>query len=177
MQAFMVNVVLPTNSTAAAALLQQRLDIDYDTYIVVVPLGGSDVIYTRLSAQVYLQRCTRVFANECTHALPDTHTSKHMHSQTLASTLRTLEITPVSSIIASDFFAWIGVLVYGCECTPFAGATLSGSVNSSSNYCMTCLLISQALALPLRSYMPQQPSPWSRTHEPHTTFVRECYIL
>jgi len=29
MQAFMFNVELPTNSTAAAAALQQRLDINY----------------------------------------------------------------------------------------------------------------------------------------------------
>jgi hypothetical protein len=50
MQAFMFNVQLPTNSTAVAAALQQRLDVDYDTYIVVVTLG--DIVYTRLSAQV-----------------------------------------------------------------------------------------------------------------------------
>jgi hypothetical protein len=49
MQAFMFNVQLPTNCTAVAAALQQRLDVDYDTYIVVVPLG--DIVYTRLSAQ------------------------------------------------------------------------------------------------------------------------------
>lgn len=85
MQGFMVNVVLPTNSSAAAALLQQRLDIDYDTYIVVVPLGGSDVIYTRLSAQVYLQRCKCTCICECrhthsqTHALADTRTPRRLH--------------------------------------------------------------------------------------------------
>jgi len=54
MQAFMFNVQLPTNSTAVAAALQQRLDVDYDTYIVVLPLGS--LIYARLSAQVYLER-------------------------------------------------------------------------------------------------------------------------
>jgi len=55
-QAFMINVQLPTNSTTVAMQLQERLKIDYDTYIVVANM--SSLVYTRLSAQVLHLPCS-----------------------------------------------------------------------------------------------------------------------
>eukprot|EP00959_Pyramimonas_sp_CCMP1952_P397726 8333827-Pyramimonas_sp.AAC.2 len=57
MQAFMVNVQLPTRKWDEAVALQETLDLEYDTYIVVTKvLGDEELIYTRLSCQVYLQK-------------------------------------------------------------------------------------------------------------------------
>ena len=54
MQAFMVNVELPTNSTSDATALQVALDKTHSMYIVVAEIDG--IIYTRLSSQVYLEK-------------------------------------------------------------------------------------------------------------------------
>lgn len=50
----MATIRLPTSDMATAQALQSRLQFDYDTYIVVFPFQGK--IWTRLSAQIYLEK-------------------------------------------------------------------------------------------------------------------------
>mmetsp|Transcript_26259 Transcript_26259/g.62173 ORF Transcript_26259/g.62173 Transcript_26259/m.62173 type:complete len:430 (-) Transcript_26259:233-1522(-) len=56
MQAYMFNVELPTKSAAVGAALHDRLEQDYDAYMLSLQLG--DIVYTRLSAQVYLDKAS-----------------------------------------------------------------------------------------------------------------------
>jgi hercynylcysteine S-oxide lyase len=61
MSGFMINIILPSTDTDAVAYMRQTLDDKYGIYIVYdkIPSSlsstGKDILFTRLSAQVYLE--------------------------------------------------------------------------------------------------------------------------
>jgi len=67
MQANMINIQLPTNSSAVALEVQQRLAQDYDAYTLALSLG--DIIYTRVSVQIYLDKSDFVWLADTLLAL------------------------------------------------------------------------------------------------------------
>lgn len=59
MTGFMINVRLPTNDPKVANSLASSLIHSYDTYMIVIAddsSGEQTILYTRLSAQIYLER-------------------------------------------------------------------------------------------------------------------------
>jgi selenocysteine lyase/cysteine desulfurase len=54
MQVMMINVELPTSSFELAQRLQRHLLEEHNMYIIVLQEPRSKIVYTRLSAQIYL---------------------------------------------------------------------------------------------------------------------------
>jgi selenocysteine lyase/cysteine desulfurase len=55
MEEFMINILLPTQNATVAKGLQEFLLEQHNMYIIVAHDKGSDLIFTRLSAQIYLE--------------------------------------------------------------------------------------------------------------------------